>query len=313
MSHTDRVSASLMSLLRAAQRADIEGLKRVIVAGEVPVNAMQATVPGDTALHGLARFAAREEKIRAGDSPVLMCARMLLDAGAAPNFRNASGTTPLELAIAARHLPLVELLIERGARVGTPEGMPGPMHMAASVGEPRILRALLDTGAPPNRMDGVGHTPVEYAARAGHLDAAALLADRLGGEDPALSIGSREAIGEAILNAAIHERFDVMLLLVRQFGMPAPRGNRGSLLHQLVEASRDCEAGILRALALLGSEARQAREMEEQLDSPHPVTGAKPAEHAAHVGAAELARALATLHTNRAPWPSGRPDRGPAP
>ena len=310
---TENGSSALMAMLRAAQRADIDGLKRAVASGDVPVNAMQATVPGDTALHGLARFAAREEKIRAGESPVLVCARALLDAGAAPNFRNAAGTTPLELAIAARHLPLVELLIERGARVGVPDGIPGPLHVAAAVGEPRILRVLIDTGAPTNRVDGVGQTPLEYAARAGHLDAAALLADRLGAEIPTLSVASREAVGQAILNAAIHERFDVMLLLVRQFGLPAPRGNRGNLLHHLVEASREREAVTLRALALLGSEARQARELEEQLEAPHPVSGFKPAEQAAHLGVAEVAQSLSTLRANWAQAPTGRIDRGPAP
>ena len=75
-----------------------------IVRGGVPPQGEQPPVPGGmTALS----FAAREGRLEA--------ARLLLDAGADVNAREANGISPLVMAITNRHTPVAALLLARGA------------------------------------------------------------------------------------------------------------------------------------------------------------------------------------------------------
>jgi ankyrin repeat protein len=75
-----------------------------IVRGGVPPQGEQPAIPGGmTALS----FAAREGRLDA--------ARLLLDAGADVNAREANGITPLVMAITNRHTPVAALLLARGA------------------------------------------------------------------------------------------------------------------------------------------------------------------------------------------------------
>ena len=75
-----------------------------IVRGGVPPQGEQPPAPGGmTALS----FAAREGRLEA--------ARLLLDAGADVNAREANGISPLVMAITNRHTPVAALLLARGA------------------------------------------------------------------------------------------------------------------------------------------------------------------------------------------------------
>ena len=75
-----------------------------IVRGGVPPQGEQPAVPGGmTALS----FAAREGRLEA--------ARLLIDAGADVNAREANGISPLVMAITNRHTPVAALLLARGA------------------------------------------------------------------------------------------------------------------------------------------------------------------------------------------------------
>ena len=70
-------------------------------------------------------------------------ARMLLDAGADPNARSASGGTPL--------------------------------HTAAFTGNIPVIQMLLTAGGDPDIADNKGHTPLDTARERHHSEAAALL------------------------------------------------------------------------------------------------------------------------------------------
>jgi ankyrin repeat protein len=75
-----------------------------IVRGGVPPQGEQPPTPGGMSALS---FAAREGRLEA--------ARLLLDAGADVNARDANGISPLVMAITNRHTPVAALLLSRGA------------------------------------------------------------------------------------------------------------------------------------------------------------------------------------------------------
>jgi len=142
--------------------------------------------------------------------------QILLDAGADPNFRDGRGNTPLHLATVASEAPAARLLLARGAH---PDKLGGrgetALHCAARQGHCELVRALLDHGARQFVEDSDGllpvhvaaiagnyhivemlceadrgavhaattrhqRTPLHLAARQGHVETVALMADRLG-------------------------------------------------------------------------------------------------------------------------------------
>lgn len=86
----------------------------------------------------------------AGQTAAKEIVRMLLDAGADPNARSASGGTPL--------------------------------HTAAFTGDVVLVRTLLGAGASPVIEDAKGRTSLDLARERGHTEAAALLHDAVLGK-----------------------------------------------------------------------------------------------------------------------------------
>jgi hypothetical protein len=99
--------------------------------------------------------------------------RRLLDAGADPNARDARANTPLMLATDAS---MVELLVARGANISAEDAqgrtLLGRIAATASREEPHIglLRAVVRAGVDVDRANRAGETPLEVAARRGHIE-----------------------------------------------------------------------------------------------------------------------------------------------
>lgn len=85
------------------------------------------------------------------------------------------GLRPLHAAVAGHHLVVVERLLALGARVdAVDETGFTPLHLAATLGQLPIARALLKAGADPSR-EVADTSPVALALRSGHRAVAALL------------------------------------------------------------------------------------------------------------------------------------------
>jgi hypothetical protein len=107
--------------------------------------------------------------------------RRLLAFGADPNLGGREGPPPLAIAAKQASLPIVRLLLEKGAQVDVRTVGPGErqwtaLHFAASlrsegsstkesvIDRAAVVGELLDHGADPTALDDSGHTPLHLAA-----------------------------------------------------------------------------------------------------------------------------------------------------
>ncbi|CAH0026195.1 unnamed protein product [Clonostachys rhizophaga] len=103
-----------------------------------------------------------------------------------PDLPDATGRTPLWWAAHEGHAEVVHELIKAGANPDQPESVRGlkPLHEAANLNHHAVVSALLEAGVDPltpktqedpgrrcgNAPRSVGHTPLMYACRNGHLE-----------------------------------------------------------------------------------------------------------------------------------------------
>lgn len=102
--------------------------------------------------------------------------RLLLN-GADVNARNHEGRTALLFAIVNLHASTVQTLLEFGADVNVQATTCGctPLLLAAGNGDIGITRALLDSGADPERICRPGRTALAVASERGHSDIVELI------------------------------------------------------------------------------------------------------------------------------------------
>ncbi|MGW0605276.1 ankyrin repeat domain-containing protein [Streptomyces sp. NPDC002640] len=118
------------------------------------------------------------EAVLAGDVPRT---RALLRRGASPEGRNGEGATALYLASVQGEAEVARVLMEAGASPDTESrglGSEGtPLCAAACWGHTATIRQLLAHGADPHLREdhGTGMSPLEWANRGPHPEAAGLL------------------------------------------------------------------------------------------------------------------------------------------
>jgi len=145
----------------------------------------------------LARGAdADEREPRLGVTPLVLAAagghlavvQVLLDAGANPNLPTEANNTALNHAVVAESLPIVQLLVERGADVNvvpTKDSNDGTaLIIAAGHGRADIAQFLLEHGADVDFVDpNYGMTAIAFATFACHAAPIPVLIQH--GADPA--------------------------------------------------------------------------------------------------------------------------------
>ncbi|XP_055005997.1 ankyrin-3-like [Boleophthalmus pectinirostris] len=103
-------------------------------------------------------------------------ATLLLNRGAAVDFKARNDITPLHVASKRGNANMVRLLLERGAKIDarTKDGLT-PLHCGARSGHEQVVEMLLDRGAPILSKTKNGLSPLHMATQGDHLNCVQLL------------------------------------------------------------------------------------------------------------------------------------------
>lgn len=156
-----RMPPSATPLYRAAEAADIEGVRRLLRDGADP------NAPNTLGWTALMIAAANQH---------LDCVRLLLEAGADPNTSNLLGRNALMFAARYGNIDIVRELLAHGADPNQNRGHDFSALSAAAMENHRaIVELLLESGADPTLRDSDGRTAREYAEKSGKGDIAGIL------------------------------------------------------------------------------------------------------------------------------------------
>ncbi len=186
----------------AAENGDAGILERLLEAG---ADANRTMSGGETVLMTAART---------GDQETV---RLLLERGADPNAREAlRGQTALMWAAARNNVAVVHVLAEVGADI------------SARTDNPSSARGRTFASAPTT-----GFTPLLFAVRGGHIDAARVLLDAGASVDDAVSDGQ-----SALVLAAANANWEMAAYLLDRGAEPNDAAAGWSALHQTVRTRR---------------------------------------------------------------------------
>jgi ankyrin repeat protein len=224
------------------------------------------------------------------ETPSLDLARLLITAGAAPDFRDGDGRTCLSWAVASKSRELGSVLLDTGAAVDAKcsRGRSPLSYAAASPAAAMdTLELLVERGALPDEADTAGRTPLIHAASSGLADKASFLIRR--GADPehtdaegktalhhscvaehprlvrllldaGADVERRDASGRTPLMYAIRDAKTATALLAAKPDVNALDGEgNGALLHAIASLWRYSadDISIIKALLKRGADARR--------------------------------------------------------
>ncbi|CAL4065590.1 unnamed protein product, partial [Meganyctiphanes norvegica] len=149
-----------VQLIQAVEERRIEVVEKLLYEGVSPDTVVPVAMhwpAGATVLH------------RASHHGWDIITKLLLNAKANVNSRDAMGNTPLHAAAQAGHNRVIKVLLDNGADIeAESQSKRTPLHSAASKGNELTVNVLLKRGANANAIDAEGRTPSDWAVKRGH-------------------------------------------------------------------------------------------------------------------------------------------------
>ena len=239
------------TLLIAAVQGKSDGMvRRLLKAGAKPdVNVLfrgdgtydEYTCCG-SALHGAASLG------------VEAVSRVLLHAGADPNFRDSEIRSPLHVAAAHGRHGVAAVLLLKGADPSVKDDMDvTPLHLAAEGGHSLCVSELLQGGADVNARDFRGDTPVLEAAKEDKVDTFEELVAA------GANFEVRNAWGSSVLDCAAYHGSTGVLRSVLRYGVDINAADDNGGLTALHRASQnqlpwENNSGVVRILLQAGAD-----------------------------------------------------------
>jgi ankyrin repeat protein len=141
--------------------------------------------------------------------------KLLLQAGAKPDHRNDEGRTALHLAASIGHPDVVRALVHGGGDIDSrSSSLVTPTYQSCLWGNFRACEVLLSLGANPNLndrdddQDELGWTPLIVAIQENHMECARILLEYNADPDKVAVSGS------ALINGIVYQSFDICKQLV---------------------------------------------------------------------------------------------------
>lgn len=199
---TNRTTAFLLGLLAASGAATASDLHDAV--RECEANRMRRTLSEGPAIN------AKDEEGRTAlhvaiDARKVVCVGLLLQAGADPLAKDRDGRNAFDAAAAVpdpAEQSAIRLLLlgdARGVTPGEPAGpMPWSLEYALTRGQTGVAKMLLQMGVDPNARGSRGNTPLADAAMKGDVEGVRLLLDA-GASLDAVSESGRQALHDAAL------------------------------------------------------------------------------------------------------------------
>ncbi|MCL2192788.1 MAG: ankyrin repeat domain-containing protein [Treponema sp.] len=149
--------------------------------------------------------------------------RMLLEAGACPNFGNALGITPVMTAARLDNTALINLLIQRGANLNARDfNRRTVLFYAVENNNEAIIAMLVRTGISVNARDNRDNNALLHAAGKGNISVIAFLLNN------GMNVNSRDRCGDTpLLIAAQKNNYQMFRLLASRGADPYIRNNSG--------------------------------------------------------------------------------------
>ena len=224
-------------LWEAVERGDLPAVARLL-SEKASVNEREG-IAGETPLHLAARKA------------VAPIAEVLIASGAEVDAKDKYSRTPLHVAAEMGSVEVMKLLLAKGAALEAREDVEGltPLHRAAICRpiDPEPFRVLLAAGADPNARDGIGETPLHFAARGlgPEVDTSEVVALLL---DAGADVNARDRFGLSPLHHAASSANEkvVELLISRGADVNAKDSSGGTPLRRARNSEKEDVIRMLR-------------------------------------------------------------------
>lgn len=186
---------------------------------------------------------ALQAAIGSGNQPLV---KLLIDAGAPVNPKETKLFSPLADAARARHIEIMKLLLQVGAKVDAADHNGMTYLVGYGFFDPNVAGVLLDAGANVNAIDGKGETALMKASGYGFKQAVKVLIEHHA------DVNLKDSKGRTALMHAAAGRFsDAIPLLLESGADPTVRNNEGKTALDLADASNN-----LGAIAMLSVELK---------------------------------------------------------